>query len=85
MGEPIYDIEQLLTAALESLQRRGTWTQVWQVAQDMGVPLWAADRALETAYIAGKAVFQAGAGWRLIDQAEAAVQEHEQPGLNLEG
>ena len=66
MAEPQYEIDALMKQALQVLQRRGGWTTTGLVAVEMGVPLWAADRGLEAAYLAGQARFEAGAGWTAV-------------------
>ena len=48
------------------LQARGGYTTTGLVALELGVPLYAADAALERAYLEGMATFQAGAGWCFV-------------------
>lgn len=66
MGEPVFEIEPLKKRVLELLRRHDSYMPTGAVALALEVPLWAADAALEAAYLAKEAEFAAGAGWRAI-------------------
>lgn len=66
MGEPVFEIDALKKRVLELLRRHDSYMPRGSVALALEVPLWAADAALESAYLAKEAEFSAGAGWRAV-------------------
>lgn len=82
--EPVFEIDALKARVLQLLQERGGFTPTGTVATALGVPLWAADCALEAAFLAGEAQFEAGAGWTVREPAPAAPAAEEGQ-LDLDG
>ena len=71
MPEPIFELRPLVERALQVLRERGGFTPAGDVAMQLEVPFWAAERALEAAYLSHRVTFTAGAGWRALDEGEA--------------
>lgn len=63
MGEMVYRIEDVRERALKLLRERRDPMHMGQIALALGVPLWAVEPAMESAYQAKLAVFKEGSGW----------------------
>jgi len=80
MPEQIFEIEPIRKRALQVLRQHGDYLPVGTIAVQLGVPLYAADCALETAYLAREVEFVAGLGWRIAPSVTApvAIDERQQ-------
>jgi hypothetical protein len=77
MADQVFEIDALRKRALELLRRHDSYMTVGAVAMALGVPLYAADCALESAYLAREATFEAGAGWKALPVDKPALgDEH---------
>lgn len=83
MAEQVFEIEALMQRVLELLRDRARALSTGMVAAELGVPLWAADRALEAAYLARLASFEAGVGWSALEAAAARVPDGETRNMDL--
>jgi hypothetical protein len=81
--DQVMEIDALRKRVLELLRRHDSWMTTGAIALALGVPLYAADIALECCYLAREATFEAGAGWRAEAPAAAATSSERQ--LQLEG
>ena len=85
MPEQVFELEPLTKRAVAFLQQRGDWVPTGSIALELKVPLYAADAALERAYLASQAEFCAGAGWRALEAPQALPSTAPQQGLDLAG
>lgn len=66
MGEMVYRIEAVRERALKLLRERREAVHMGEIARALGMPLWAVEPAMESAYLAKLAVFKEGEGWRVL-------------------
>lgn len=84
MAEQVYEIEALRKQALDALRQGDKWMSPGQIALAVGVPLWALLPAMESARLAGLAVWDAASSqWCL--GAQDAPRIVDQAGLGLIG
>ncbi len=83
VAEQVFEIEALMQRVVELLRDRARALSTGMVAAELGVPLWAADRALEAAYVARLASFEAGVGWSALEAAAARVPDGETRNMDL--
>ena len=74
MCNEVIGIDALRKRVLELLRRHDSWMPTGAIALELGVPLYAADCALEHCYLARETEFCAGVGWR-ARRAEAPAAE----------
>jgi hypothetical protein len=85
VSEQVMEIDALRRRALELLRRHDSHMPTGAVALALGVPLYAADRALECCYLAHEATFVAGAGWRALPAESPAAADSDGRQMDLAG
>lgn len=85
MAEQVFEIAALKKRVLELLRRHDRPMTTGAVALELGVPLYAADTALEVAYMAGEVEFTAGVGWNARQQEPAVRVDEGQGAINFGG
>jgi hypothetical protein len=83
--DEVIEIDALYRRVLDLLRRHDSWMPTGAVALALGVPLYAADRALEYCYLGREAEFQAGAGWRALPVEGPAAGDVDQLQLDEGG
>lgn len=89
MGHQVYEIEALRLKALKVLRETTRPLCTGEVAKALGVPMWAATAALESAEQAQLAQFTPGSGWVMVEpdgqQRDAAGEQRDQAVLEAYG
>jgi hypothetical protein len=67
MAEQVFEIDPLKKRALELLRDHGGFMALGSVATGLGVPVYAAQAALDAARLRGEVEHAAASGWRALD------------------